>query len=434
MSQLLDQLAKLAAQADAPALDDADARRLVDAALVRATLADARPQPRGRAAWPFAFAIAAAAVIAILALRPRPHAPEPALVHLALPTGDRLSGTAGVQFAIDELAPASRKLRLHAGTMVFEVAHVVAGQHFEVATRDAVVVATGTVFSVGTDDRGTHVHVYEGSVEIRTASRTLPLAAGADWQTASLPDSPQIVEAGKAAAHERQRVAATSAAVPPVPLPDPGITRRHEDAKTMSGSDSTNPSRHRVFALIPKRSAPVAAPARAVAPAGMSESAPAAPVEAPPERDELADARADIAAGRFADALAKSDAAPKPLTGAWLLLRADAQRALGDKREASDTLVAAAAALDGTAQAEAAYSAAYLRFHDLHDGDGALAALAAGDVDIPGSMFEERGLALHVQILVAQGKHADAKPLARRYLERFTRGELRALMTQEASK
>jgi hypothetical protein len=115
-------------------------------------------------------------------------------------------------------------------------------------------------------------------------------------------------------------------------------------------------------------------------------------------------------------------------------LRADAQRALGKKREAADTLVAAAGVLEGTAQTEAAYSAAYVRFHDLHDADGALAALAAFDVDVPGSMFEERGLALHVQILVAQGKHADAKPLAQRYLDQFPRGDLRSLMVQEASK
>jgi hypothetical protein len=48
--------------------------------------------------------------------------------------------------------------------------------------------------------------------------------------------------------------------------------------------------------------------------------------------------------------------------------------------------------------------------------------------------FEERGLALHVQILVAQAKHAAARPLAQRYIERFPHGELRSLMVQEASK
>lgn len=161
------------------------------------------------------------------------------------------------------------------------------------------------------------------------------------------------------------------------------------------------------------------------------EPAPATPtVAAAP--DPLASARADITSGQFAAALVKSDAAPHPLTGAWLLLRSDALRGLGKNRDAADALLAASALLEGTAQTEAAYSAAYLRFHDLKDSDGALAALAAADVDVSGSMFEERGLALHVEILVANGKRADAKPLAQRYLEHFPRGELRSLMHQLA--
>jgi hypothetical protein len=168
---------------------------------------------------------------------------------------------------------------------------------------------------------------------------------------------------------------------------------------------------------------------RPAAPAAAPEPAPATPtVAAAP--DPLASARADITSGQFAAALAKSDAAPHPLTGAWLLLRSDALRGLGKNRDAADALLAASALLEGTAQTEAAYSAAYLRFHDLKDSDGALAALAAADVDVSGSMFEERGLALHVEILVANGKRADAKPLAQRYLEHFPRGELRSLMHQ----
>ena len=131
-------------------------------------------------------------------------------------------------------------------------------------------------------------------------------------------------------------------------------------------------------------------------------------------------------------------AAPHPLTGAWLLVDADALRALGDKREAADALTTAATLLEGTEQLEAAYSAAYLRFHDLHDPAGALAVLAASNVDIPGSMLEERGLALHVKILVAGDRRAEARPLAARYLDGFPHGELRPLMLslvrQDASK
>ena len=166
----------------------------------------------------------------------------------------------------------------------------------------------------------------------------------------------------------------------------------------------------------------------------MTASAPVAVPETPkPEQPPAVDpnlvaARADVTAGRYTAALAKCAAAPHPLTGDWLLVDADALRAVGKKREAADALAAAVAVLDGTAQAEAGYSAAYLRFHDLHDGAGALAVLTAGYVDIPGSLFEERGLALHVQILVAAGKRAEAQPLAQRYLDRFPRGELRAQM------
>ena len=214
MSQLVDQLAKLAAEADAPALDDSAARRMIDAALVHATLTGARSErrrawwpraqsePGRRAWWPPALALAAAAVIAVVVLRPRAQ-PEPALMHLALPTGDQLAGTAGARFDIDELTPASRRLHLHAGTMMFDVAHVVTGQHFEVATRDATVVATGTVFSVATSEAGTRVHVFEGAVVVRSASGASKVAAGGDWQTAALADSPQIVEAGESAARER---------------------------------------------------------------------------------------------------------------------------------------------------------------------------------------------------------------------------------------
>src|SRR5690348_11854097 len=111
MSQLVDQLAKLAAEADAPALDESAARRMIDAALVHATLTGARSErrrawwlpraqsePGRRAWWPPALALAAAAaVIAVVVLRPRAQ-PEPALMHLALPTGDQLAGTPGARF------------------------------------------------------------------------------------------------------------------------------------------------------------------------------------------------------------------------------------------------------------------------------------------------------------------------------------------------
>ena len=162
------------------------------------------------------------------------------------------------------------------------------------------------------------------------------------------------------------------------------------------------------------------------------------PPPAPHTDDGLAAARADIAAARYAQALDKVAAAPHPLTGAWLLVDADALRAIGKKRDAADALAQAAGVLDGTAQTEAAYSAAYLRWHELHDAAGALAVLTSADVDVPGSLFEERGLVLHVAILVATKRSDEARPLAQRYLDHFPHGEQRprmlALTRQDASK
>jgi len=360
-------------------------------------------------------------VLTVIVLRHR--TPEPALLHVALPTGDALTGTAGARFEIAELAPASRRLRLDAGAMVFDVAHVVAGQHFEVAAGDVTVVATGTVFSVAADPRGAHVHVYEGSVEVRRGGQLERLAAGGEWSAAPgiAGDPPALSEAGHAAAEARAvHVASVVPAAPApalrvitVPIPFPIAV----------------PVRVSVPASVPASvSASVPVPAAVAA---------AEPAVAAPSADLVA-ARADVTAGRYADALSKVASAPRPLSGAWLLVDADALRALGKKRDAADALAAAAPLLEGTAQLEAAYSAAYLRFHDLHDGAGALAVLTAADVDIPGSLFEERGLALHVEILLAGRKRDEAQPLASRYLARFPHGELRPLMLsltrQDASK
>ena len=385
-------------------------------------------------------------MLAVIVLRTR--APEPALLHVALPTGDALTGTAGAQFEIAELTPASRRVRLDAGAMVFDVAHVVAGQHFEVAAGDVTVIATGTVFSVAADPRGAHVHVYEGSVEVHRGAQVDRLAAGGEWSAAPgvATDPPALIEAGHAAAQARAVHVASAplAASPPrTPRdhgPDPVADRR-------SGSRARAPA-VAVSAPVPAAAAEPAT-ASAPVPAAAAASVPAAapsrcrcgrrsePADVPASADSIA-ARADITAGRYTAALTKVAAAPRPLTGAWLLVDADGLRALGKKRDAADALAAAAPLLDGTAQLEAAYSAAYLRFHDLHDAAGALAVLTAADVDIPGSLFEERGLALHVQILVAGGKRGEARPLAQRYLERFSLGELRPLMLsivrQDASK
>ena len=422
---------------------DGSRTRAADGAGARAAAAPSRA-----GWWVAAAALAAAAVLAVIVLRTR--APEPALLHVALPTGDALTGTAGAQFEIAELTPASRRVRLDAGAMVFDVAHVVAGQRFEVAAGDVTVIATGTVFSVAADPRGAHVHVYEGSVEVHRGAQSDRLAAGGEWSAAPgvAADPPALIEAGHAAAQARAVHVASVAAVRAAARA-PRDHRPVPVARSSFGFPRPRPQPlpfPRPFPLPPPNPLPLPAPVPAAAAASRSRCRFRSRCRCGRRsrarsrsrvRRSIA-ARADITAGRYTAALTKVAAAPRPLTGAWLLVDADGLRALGKKRDAADALATAAPLLDGTAQLEAAYSAAYLRFHDLHDAAGALAVLTAADVDIPGSLFEERGLALHVQILVAGGKRGEARPLAQRYLERFSLGELRPLMLsivrQDASK
>nr|MBA3458909.1 hypothetical protein [Deltaproteobacteria bacterium] len=105
--------------------------------------------------------------------------------------------------------------------------------------------------------------------------------------------------------------------------------------------------------------------------------------------------------------------------------------ALGRAAEAADAFEAAARALAAPARLEAAYSAAYLRHHDLKDHARALADLAG--TDDPGSLFEERALVLRVDVLMALDRKHEAAAIAGRYLDRFPKGTsaklMRALIT-----
>src|SRR5512138_3878498 len=108
---LVDRLAALAADADAPPLDELTAHRFVERA-VASMRSDARVTSRSRTISRWAIAAALASTLAItvlvtwLVLRPRV-TDEP--LRLALPTGDSIVGTDGARFAIEELAPASRR-------------------------------------------------------------------------------------------------------------------------------------------------------------------------------------------------------------------------------------------------------------------------------------------------------------------------------------
>ena len=143
----------------------------------------------------------------------------------------------------------------------------------------------------------------------------------------------------------------------------------------------------------------------------------------------LARARAHVRAGRFARALADVERVPAASKStSWFLVEGDALRGLGKAAEAATAFETVARMTSEGTRAEAAYSAAYLRFHQLRDGAQALVVLDVHGVDARGSALEERGLGLRVQILAALGRHGEAARYAKGYLARFPRGGLRAFM------
>lgn len=454
---IVDELARLAAGAEPPPLDDTGARRLVERALIDARRA---PAPAVRSPrWPIAVGAALAIAAALLAFGWRgaatsapPSPVEPALSQIVLPTGDRLAASAGARFDVDELAPASRRLRVRHGTIVFDVAPVAPAQRFEVAGDDFVAVAKGTVFSVALDAGGSRVHVFEGVVEVTWRTQTSRLAAGETWTNhpgvaiTAAGDEPAAVIAEATAAVKRRAsrgvdpapavvastvdpkpavesptVATSSAAtVPPAPAPPAPSVVADEPAR--APSIVAGESAHAPSTGDPRRAPPARAPSAAD------------PRRAPPTLDALlAEARAAIAAGTLDAALALVDAAEArgPLPGPWLIVRGDALRGLGRPTEAARAFAAAAAALTGVERAEAGYTAAYIRFHDLHDPEAALAVLPA-ELDAPDSPLAERGLALRTQLDEALGHRDDARARAEQYLARFPRGELRAYMIKLA--
>jgi tetratricopeptide (TPR) repeat protein len=142
----------------------------------------------------------------------------------------------------------------------------------------------------------------------------------------------------------------------------------------------------------------------------------------------LSRARAHVAAKRFSEALDDiKRATARGAHGAeWSLVEADALRGSGRAADAANAFDGAAQALAGAARVDAAFSAAYLRFHELRDARGALASLDVATLD--GSPLEERGLGLRAQILASLGRRSEARAIAKRYLEKFPRGGLRTYM------
>jgi hypothetical protein len=383
------QLAALASNAEPPTLDELTTRRMIERALVAPRTPEPARWRRMRVAAAPLLGVAVLAALVFLWLRPAAPPSTTPLIRLSLPTGDQLVATSGAHFELTEIAPASRRLRMQSGSILFDVAHVVPGQHFDVATPQAVVRAKGTVFSVTVEHDTTSVFVVQGVVEIDHGDETHVLGAGHSWR-------------GAAPRKAVTSVVQTGAA----PTPTPAVEPDPEPA------------------VVDHPPAPPVAPSA-------QRSPPEPPVEpATPPPPSIARARALVLAGRFDAALAEARRAATTgaLSGAWHVVIGDAHRGLGHPSDAADAFAAAVPDLGGDARAEAAYSAAYLRFRELRDVDGALAVLTAGDVEAAGSALEERGLALRAQILDSAGRHEDARAVAESYLARFPHGGLASFM------
>ena len=222
----------------------------------------------------------------------------------ASPTGDWLVGADGAQFDVARLDPGDRRVTLHGGTLLADVAHVVPGQHFEITTAQLAAIAKGTVFSVEADARRSRVRVYEGVVEVVQDRAHHLVPAGGTWASDA-------------------KVVVASAEQPPALRPDivAALTRRLDELAT--APPAAPPA------------VPVAAPVLAPPPA--PPAPPPAPVPAPlPARDGaepsldalLLAARTALADGKLDQALAitRHAADRGATTGAWRLVTADALR------------------------------------------------------------------------------------------------------------
>ncbi len=430
----LARLVGLAARAEPPPIDDLAARRLVECALGDAAglsrgIEARSPARRAGRAFAFACALAAAVVVGWL-LRPVPDTERaPEAFHLALPTGDRLVATDRAGFEVARLDPDDRRITLGRGTLLADVAHVTARQHFEIATPHLVAIAKGTVFSVETDARRSRVQVYEGVVEVIERGTHHAVSAGHAWTSGTSklarvepesapaaiePPVALVADIDVALVRRATRLDAAPATPTPTPTPTPTTT-----AATMAPAPAPTPTRSARASSSPDE-------VRRTLPDRIPVAAPKATLD-----HLLADAHAALAGGRPADALAIAKRAVDrgASSSAWQLVEADALRGLGRAADAAAAYEVAARSSIGTTSIEAAYSAAYLYLRSLHDPAAAITVLSANRVDASGSPLEERGLALHVRALVAVRRPREAIPLAKRYLAHFPSGELRAEMT-----
>jgi len=413
-SALVDELARIAGRAEPPPIAEGEARWIVDRAFDSSV---AIPTRSRRLVWALGLAgAAAAAAVAIAWLVPRSSeiaTGDASVLHLTLPTGDRLTGVGGARFDVERVAATDRRVRLHGGLVLFDVARVAPGQHFAVATPELVATAKGTVFSVETDKTGSRVRVYEGVVEVEQGGDEHLLAAGSVWDSATHSTAIALARPPALAPSISSAVSERASGVSPVPLP----------IAVLDPSPSPSPS-----------PSPIPAPAPVPTPASIVAT-PAPQPATPAELGRLYDlARSQVAANKLEDALATAKRAGVrgELDGPWWLLVADASRGLGKTDDAASAYDRAARELTGADRAEAGYSAAYLRFHDLSEPVLALSSLIIARADEDDSPLQERALGLRAQILAALGRTHEAHDVATHYLAKFPESDLGAYMRELA--
>ena len=391
----LDDLVARARQAQPPAPDPEEDRRVIErAAMAGSARHRARIGRRLTLVVGVAAALAAASVTAYLLPLPAPTAPtarpaasvrpareEPPTppTHLELPTGDRLLAASGARFTVEEAGPTERRIHLDDGAMLFDV-RPIEGSRFEVVTARATVRVLGTVFTVEATPTGTTVRVYEGRVEVVAAEGAPPDGMG---------DEPRLVTAG-GELH--------------VGGPHPGF-----DALV-------TPAREAARARATVRAAARAASSHGSSAPGLREAAPD-----PAPGPHPAQARRWIAEGRASRALA---AARRGIaTGAldpWVMVEGDALRALGRPLDAAESYHRAAELLPPPHRHQAGYLEAQLRAPN--DPSGALRALRGADVAAPDSPLRERALILEEQLLGRLGRDEERRDVAEAYLRDYPDG------------
>lgn len=311
--------------------------------------------------------------------------PAPERTDFELPTGDRLLAAEGARFRVELATESERRVRLDSGSMLFDVQPLDGGR-FCVSTPRAEVIVLGTVFTVTSDREGTLVRVYEGRVEVHDDTGVQRIRAGQHARvgvTADPLDRDPLATEARRAANRRRPVAHAPPPADPIAARDP----------------------------TPRAPRPRPAPQD---PAPHEAADEESLVPATPD-----DVRGWIVAGRAARALdeARAHVDAEDLDP-WLMLQADAERALGQHAAAARTYARAARVLPSPRAEQAGFASARLsRSPTL-----ALQALELGGVTAAGSPLRERGLAMRADLLGRLGRGPERARAAREYLASYPDG------------